>query len=159
MTLSPKQAGLKTLDAFADAHTVSHAAHRLQVLRGRCPEFKRDFVKRRPIIAVNALPTAKAPYPVTFAFNRACKLPYPLLIFQNRALLIQFWQGDQTRLLLMNPTIPARSAKAPYFARLRDGLPGSDFLQERVLQSAPIHEQVARLGIRPDQIDYLAFDH
>jgi hypothetical protein len=114
---------------------------------------------RGAALAVRTLPTSYAPYPVTYAFNRACSLPYPYLIFQNRCVLVQFMQGGHPRTLLMNPTIPARSQRTPFFARLSAGLPFADVLRDRVLASPPIPEQLAALGVNVEDIDYVAFDH
>jgi hypothetical protein len=96
---------------------------------------------------------------VTYAFNRACTLPYPYLLFQNRALVVQFRQRGATKILLMNPTIPDRSARAPFFADLARSMPFSKFVQRRFLESQPVHVQLERIGLRADDIDYVAFDH
>jgi hypothetical protein len=134
------------------------ASRRLAGIRALVPDFKKDFA-RGAVLAVRTLPTSRAPYPVTYAFGRACALPYPYLVFQNRCLLVQFLQAGHPRLLLMNPTIPERSQRTPFFARLAARLPFSDAIRDRFLVSPPIPTQLAALGVDVGDIDYVAFDH
>jgi hypothetical protein len=157
--LTPESVGLVHLDTWSDAYRAPNARKRLDAIRSIAPQFKRDFVRQRPAIAVRTLDVSKAPYPVTYAFNRACTLPYPYLLFQNRALVVQFEQRGATKTLLLNPTIPDRSARAPFFADLARTMPFSRFVQHRFLESPPVHVQLERIGLRADEIDYVAFDH
>lgn len=157
--LTPLQAGLKPLEIWADAYKLANAKQRLDRIRSIAPQFKRDFVAERPAIAVRTLKTSLAPYPVTYAFSRACKLPYPFLLFQNRCMVVQFYQGGAPKILLFNPTIPDRSAAAPFFARLAGKLPFEKVVRQYVMEAKPIPEQLLPLGIRAEDVDYVAFDH
>jgi hypothetical protein len=155
---SPADAGLVRLDGWTEAHVPGDPAKRLERIRALAPAFKQDFVRERPISAIRTLPVARAPYPVTYAFNRACSLPYPYLLFQNRALVIQFHQRGQLKTLLFNPTLPECSVTAPFFAQLAAGKP--EFAKRALARPAPpLPEQLQALGLRAEQIDYLAFDH
>lgn len=157
--LSPREAGLMPLDAFRAAHIPGNATRRLDAIRAVAPDFKKDFVRGRPVIAVRTMDVSLAPYPVTYAFNRACRLPYPYMFFQNRSLLIQFWVKDKPKLLLFNPTIPDRSEKAPFFWGISQALPFSQLIKEKLLVGRPIPEQLRSNGVAPEDIDYVAFDH
>ncbi len=159
MPISPQDAGLTPLEIWKECHLPTNAAQRLARVREIAPRFKAEFVKGRPALAVRTLPTSIAPYPVTFAFNRASKLRYPFLLFQNRAMLVQFYQNGVPKLLLFNPTIPDRSAAAPFFANLAGKLPFSDTIRNLLLESPPLPEQLRRIGVRPEDVDYVAFDH
>jgi glyoxylase-like metal-dependent hydrolase (beta-lactamase superfamily II) len=157
--LTPADAGLKPLDIWADCYRPANAKQRLDRIRSIAPRFKREFVQGQAALAVRTLPTSLAPYPVTYAFNRVCKLRYPYLVFQNRCVVVQFYQNGIPKILLFNPTIPARSAAAPFFARLAGKLPFEQTFRKLVMESKPVPEQLRLLGIRPDEVDYVAFDH
>mgnify|MGYP000328697944 CR=1 FL=1 len=159
MTMTARDAGLLPLDHFRDAHLpVSHSV-RLERLRSLAPQFKKEFVARKPVIAVRTLDVSMAPYQVSYAFNRACRLPYPFLVFQNRSLLVQFHQRGARKLLLLNPTIPLRSAEAPYFKDLQQKLPFAETIRDRLLLSTPVDLQLRNHGFTPQDVDYVAFDH
>ena len=157
--LRPEEVGLRALLEWSDAYRSTNARKRLEAIRSIAPAFKRDFVRSRSALAVRTLDVSKAPYPVTYAFNRACALPYPYLLFQNRALVVQFEQAGTPKLLLMNPTIPDRSARAPFFADLAKRMPFTDLIRERFLQSPPVDVQLRDHGLSTNDIDYVAFDH
>ena len=156
--LTPQDAGLTPLDIWKDAATPRNASLRLARIRDIAPVFKQQFVAGKPVIAVRTLPVSKAPYPITYAFNRTCKSRFKYLLFQNRALLIQFWQNGCAKTLLMNPTIPERSAAAPFFARLAGSLPFKDKITS-FLVNTPVIEQIGEYSYKPEDIDYVAFDH
>jgi hypothetical protein len=156
--LTPEEAGLTPLAIWKEAYEPRNAKQRLERIRGIAPRFKKQFTAGKPVIAVRTLPVSKAPYPTTYAFNRAHKTRFPFLLFQNRALLVQFWQNGEPKTLLMNPTIPERSATAPFFARLAGTMP----FKEKItgfLVGKPVAEQITEFAVRPEDIDYVAFDH
>ncbi len=159
MSLTPEQAGLKPLPIWQECHTTENATIRLERVRRVAPEFKKAFLKGKSALAVRSLPTSIAPYPVTYGFNRVCRLPYKFLLFSNKATLVQFLQNGEPKLLLFNPTIPERSAQAPFFANLSDKLPFAKTVRNLVLESPPLPDQLRRIGVEPETIDYVAFDH
>lgn len=159
MSLSLKQAGLTPLDIWQSCHNLDNPRIRLDRIKDTAKHFKQEFMKGQPVLSVRTLPTSIAPYPVTFAFNRACRLRYPFLLFHNKALLVQFLQNGVPKLLLMNPTIPERSAAAPFFRNLSEKLPFSNTVRHLLLESPPLPEQLQQLGIDVADIDYVAFDH
>ena len=158
--ITPQNAGLTRHDEWDDVAKAPGHAKRLERIRAIAPGFKKDFLQTGPAVAVRTLPVARAPYLVTYGFNRACSLPYPYLLFQNRAMVIQFRQRGALKTLLFNPTIPERSATAPFFAAVAKKLRAPKAVQRAIVkEGAPIPQQLESLGLRADQIDYLAFDH
>ncbi|MBS2028330.1 MAG: hypothetical protein JST54_10535 [Deltaproteobacteria bacterium] len=158
--ITPPAAGLTRHDDWDDVAKAPGHAKRLERIRALAPAFKQDFLKAGPAVAVRTLPVARAPYLVTYGFNRACSLPYPYLLFQNRAVVIQFRQRGQLKTLLFNPTIPERSATAPFFAAVQKKLRAPKAVERAIVKEGPpLPLQLEALGLRADQIDYLAFDH
>jgi hypothetical protein len=97
------------------------------------------------------------PYPTAFAFGRAARTPSPFVWLTHRMLVVQWHDGDRRRTLLWEPSDHVRGVYTPYFARLvrRNPLPQS--LLSTVHGTVTGHLQA--LGIDPDEVDYLAFDH
>ncbi|MEW5848455.1 MAG: hypothetical protein AB2A00_06550 [Myxococcota bacterium] len=158
MTLTAKDAGVAPLTMWRDVYRVENAARQLEAIRSLAPQFKKEFLASGPVVAVRSLRTSLAPYPVTYAFNRACSLPYPYMLFQNRALVVQFRQQGVVKTLLMNPTIPERSLQAPFFQQLYQRIPFVDAIYG-LLKPQSLPDQLRGVGIAPEQIDYVAFDH
>jgi hypothetical protein len=152
--------GLSRIDAFDEVHSTSNRALQLEKIRSLAPAFKANFKQAGPVQAVRTLPVARSPYPVNFAFNLACTLPYPYLLFHNRALLIQFKQRGVVRHLLLNPTLPEVSETAPFYKHVLSMMGPLDRFRDLLVRpSASLPNQLRALGIGPEQIDYVAFDH
>jgi hypothetical protein len=77
----------------------------------------------------------------------------------HRALLVQFLQGGAIKTLLFNPTDDVASRATPYFARMIRQV--GDYLAFNLLAKKfdSLEHQLAQLGVTPDTIDYVAFDH
>ena len=109
-------------------------------------------------VAVRTLPITTLPYPTRYAFQGAAASPAPFVTLTHRALLVQFRQGERTRTLLFNPTDVERSRKTPFFAKLEDRV-GSRVARMMATQFDPLEKQLEGLGLKPADIDYVAFDH
>jgi glyoxylase-like metal-dependent hydrolase (beta-lactamase superfamily II) len=112
------------------------------------------------VVSVRTLPTSAAPYPVRFAFNGATPAiaAAGLLMIQNRSLLVQVRTGDGVKNVLFNPTDGPANAATPFYVRLTGGTPA--FLRERFLPPPNrCVERLAALGLAPEDIDVIAFDH
>jgi glyoxylase-like metal-dependent hydrolase (beta-lactamase superfamily II) len=109
--------------------------------------------------AVRSFDTSLAPYPVRFAFNGATlTTPGGLLLLHNRSVLVQTVADGGLRNILFNPLDPLGAARAPFFERLAAASPA--FLRERYgARPTPILADLARLGLRAEDIDLIAFDH
>ncbi len=104
---------------------------------------------------------AQFPYPTAFAFGGAAASPIPYVVMTNRVNVVQFATEDSgVKTLLFNPTDVPRSAETPYFARLRArmGERLGTRLMERLKRPSAV-ERVVSLGLRPEDVDYIAFDH
>jgi hypothetical protein len=98
------------------------------------------------------------PYPVRFGLWRAALTPTPYLCITNRMLVVRWQDGDRTRTLLFEPSDYELGEYTPYFARVGARTP--DAVQERIVtRHGTVLEHLARLGIAPEDVDYLVFDH
>jgi glyoxylase-like metal-dependent hydrolase (beta-lactamase superfamily II) len=122
------------------------------------PDLKRDIVASGVPTGVTTCDLVTLPYPVEFGMWRAARSPAPFLWITNRMLVVQWDDPDGTpRTLLWEASDHERGEYTPYFARLKARNP----LPDAVL--APVHGTVLghlrALGIDPEDVDYLAFDH
>jgi hypothetical protein len=113
------------------------------------------------VVSVRTFDLTLLPYPTTFAFSGAASSPIPYVAMTNRVNLVQFATEDRgLKTLLFNPTDVPRSAETPFFAamRARMGEALSTRMMERWKRPSAVEHLVA-LGLRPEDVDYIAFDH
>jgi glyoxylase-like metal-dependent hydrolase (beta-lactamase superfamily II) len=151
----PGATPLLDLDA---AWAIGAAGPRLRAVRVAAERVRDRFAAGPRAVAVRTLPIVVAPYPTKYAFFGAALSPAPYILFTHRCLLVQFLQAGEPKTLLFNPTDVDGARATPYFARLAARVP-------RRLQAAiagelpPLTDQLARLGIRAEDVDYVAYDH
>lgn len=140
----------------ARQHTVAGPRHR--ALRDAAALFGDRLRESARVISVDTLPLTAFPYPTKRAFDGALRLPLPYVFLTHRALLVTFEVEGDTRRLLFNPTQWQASLAAPFFRRLVERF-GEAVAHKLRGDFPPLLDQLMRLGVTPDQIDLLAFDH
>jgi hypothetical protein len=149
---------LERLDLLDEAWRARGHGRRLAAIADVAPTLRRRLAGGPRAIAVRTLPRAKLPYPTRFAFQSAALSPAPYVTIFHRTLLVQFLQRGAVKTLLFNPTDVEAAKATPYIARVVARVP------ERLVPilSPPcpsLVEQLAALGVAPEDVDYLAFDH
>ena len=160
-----EQIGARPIPEFDGVHDVWPRGERLRAVRSAAAEYKKRFVQQGQVRAVRSVDVAGAPYPVKYAFDNAVSVPsLPLVTMINRMVVVQYddWNG-RPRTLVFEPTVPAGSAKAPFYAnleRLVDAVPGGRLASKAILKyfNEP-GEALAKVGLRPEDVDFLTFDH
>jgi hypothetical protein len=154
-TVPPGAAPVLDLDA---AWSVGAVGPRLRAVRVAAERVRDRFASGPRALAVRTLPVVTAPYPTRYAFWGAALSPAPYVVFTHRCLLVQFLQAGETRTLLFNPTDVAGARSTPFFARAAEHVPQR---LQRVIahEFEPLTEQLARLGVGPEDVDYVAYDH
>jgi glyoxylase-like metal-dependent hydrolase (beta-lactamase superfamily II) len=150
--------GTAPLIDFDAAWAVGSSGPRLRAVRVAAERVRDRFAAGPRAVAVRTLPLALAPYATKYAFFGAALSPAPYVVFTHRCLVVQFLQAGELKTLLFNPTDVAGARTAPYFARLAARVPRR--LQAVIAREhEPLTDQLARLGIGPDDVDYVAYDH
>jgi hypothetical protein len=140
------------------AWAVGAAGPRLRAVRVAAERVRDRFAAGPRAVAVRTLPIIVSPYPAKYAFWGAALSPAPYIVFTHRCLLVQFLQAGELKTLLFNPTDVPGARSAPYFARLAERVPQR--LQNIIAHEfEPLVEQLARLGIGAEDVDYVAYDH
>lgn len=152
--VTPEFEAVPDMDA---AWKVDGAASRLAAVRKGAQALRERFASEPPVIAVRTFELLTLAYPVRFGFWGAARVPMPYVLVRHRAVLVQFQQEGELRNLLFNPTEVAQVSRVPYLEQHRErrGVLGRMALQ--------VHEalepQLRRIGVTPEDIDYVAFDH
>ncbi|MDY7232495.1 hypothetical protein [Hyalangium rubrum] len=139
------------------AWSVEGSASRLAAVRKGAQALRERFASERPVLGVRSFELLTMAYPARFGFWGAARLPIPYVLVRHRAVLVQFRQDGELRNLLFNPTDVSQVSRAPYLAQQRErkAVLGRMFL--RVHES--LEPQLRRIGVTPEDIDYVAFDH
>lgn len=102
----------------------------------------------------------RVPYPTRYglrnAFSREKYVEY--LMLTNRIFVVQFDTPEGMKTMLVSPSDHERNGETPYFRRVQDSSP--QFVQNMIVKrytDAP--SVVASLGLKPEDIDYITYDH
>src|SRR5215204_6126077 len=158
---SPEKVGLKPFHEFDEANATWPRGDRPAAIRGAAAEFRSRFATpENRVRGIRTVDIASAGYPLKFAFGGAAKAPNPFINIINRLQIVQFedFNGD-LKTLAYEPTVPEGPAEAPYYAQQIEKL--GDFLSYKVLATIWNHpdEALVKSGLRPEDVDYISFDH
>lgn len=151
--------GIHTLDRVHTDITESGPGAALRTARSAAADFRREFAATGTPAHVSTHDLVTLPYPTKFGLWRAPASPVPFLFITNRMVVIRWRDSDGTpRTLLWEPSDVELDSNTPYFATLRDATPGA--VQNQIVREHTTAQQaLAQAGIRPEDVDYLAFDH
>jgi hypothetical protein len=157
---SPQTAGIRPFHDFEDANATWPRGARLDAIRAAAGEFRRRFKEQGQVAAVRTVDLVTAGYPAKFAFGGAAIGVNPYINITNRLVVVQFHDFEgELRTLVWEPTVPEGSIEAPFYAQLAERY--GEFLSKNVLSKEfhTVAEALAICGIRPDEVDYVSFDH
>jgi len=154
-TLPSDLVRLSELDA---AWLVRGAGARLDAVRRGARRLRDRILAGGVARCVRTVDIATFPYPTRYGFQGVAASPAPYLFMRNRMQLVQVDAGGRTLTILVNPTDSARSAAAPFFARMLEKYGAvAHKLLARFHSTVPA--ALARWGVSPEAIDYVTFDH
>jgi hypothetical protein len=158
---APLPAHARRLHEVDDVWRAPSAGERLDHARVAGKRLRERLVESGRVTAVRTFDNSQLPYPTRFAFAGAALSPLPYVVMTNRMNVVQFQTEDGApKTLLFNPTDVERSSKTPYFAELRARM--GDFVGTRLeaaLRQPSATQHLASIGLRPEDVDYVAFDH
>lgn len=142
-----------------DAWRARSAGERFDQVRLAAPRLKAKIAESGRVACVRTLEIADLPYPTSFAFAGAARSPVPYIVMTNRMNVVQFDSADGPKTLLFNPTDAERSAETPFFRDLRRAMGPLEGPMLSAIKRPTPAEHVASLGLSPEDVDYIAFDH
>ncbi|MFO0695544.1 MAG: hypothetical protein U0230_18430 [Polyangiales bacterium] len=169
---------IRPVKAFEGARDSSVPLTRLEEVRRRARLFREEMLGESQALFYKTCELVRVPYPVRYAFaNVYTQLPIasPVLHIVNRLYVVQFKSSAGVKTLLFSPSDVMANAETRFFKRLGAGelarMPGKvgELSPGGILktaaqvlvapQSKTVVEWVESLGLRPEQIDYISYDH
>lgn len=150
------------IDAFDPPTLGRPPLEELRELPDRADAFRELLRASGSVDALYSRPLVTLPYLRRYGLYEACSVPVPYVWFCNRVFVVRWTDaGGASRTLLAEPTDHERGDATPFFAdakrRIRRLGP---WLESRMVERhAALLEVLAALGIAPEEVDYLSFDH
>lgn len=150
---------LRKITTLQEARGVSSAGPRLDAMRLAAEKLRGELLDGDAAVCVRTLPLTTLMYPSRYAFWGAALSPAPFVQLTHRCLLVQARTDEGVKTLLWNPTDYVAARKTPFFAQLIQMT--GEWIAEHLLATSygTVVEHLGKLGVRPEQIDYVAFDH
>lgn len=148
------------IDTLSDLSEVAGGpGTRLKAVRAEAEAFRRELPTSGTPTSVVTCDLVTLPYPTRFGLYRASRAIAPFLSITNRMLVIRWTDTDgRARVLLFEPSDYELGRYTPYFDDLGQKTP--DVVQRQVVtEHGTVLDHLRRLGIRPEDVDYLMFDH
>lgn len=144
-----------------DAWRTSSPGARVRALREAAPRARDALLDSGSVAAVTTRKLQAFPYPSLYAFSGGTLSPAPYVVMTNRMQVVQFDEAGVRKTLLFNPSDLERDRAALFYANLARSMGAAQKPLERLMlpQHATVPEVLAQLGLRPESIDYLAYDH
>ncbi|WP_432187519.1 hypothetical protein [Streptomyces sp. Tue6028] len=131
----------------------------LRQIREQAMAFRKEFPTTGVPASVVTCDLVTLPYPTRFGLFRASRSIAPFLSITNRMLVIRWVDSaHRQQTLLFEPSDHEHGRYTPYFDNLSRRTPG--FIERRVvIEHGTVLGHLKQLGIAPEEVDYLLFDH
>lgn len=146
---------------FAGARDHATPIDRLRHVRRSARAFREEMLSGSKARFFKSCNLVKVPYPTKYGLRDACSLPTPYIHILNRLFIVQFETPHGVKTLLAEPLDRLGNAETPFFKRLGQPLGGADGKIPSMVWPAlgEVTEILASLGIRPEDVDYITYDH
>lgn len=133
----------------------------LRRIRAQAPEFKEWFRATGVLAGVATRNLVTLPYPRQFALWEACTARTKFVWMTNRMFVVRWEEDGRLKTLVAEPSDYDLGIDTPYLRHAIDRLPMSEERALKLLfvRHPRVTEHLAVLGISPNDVDYLVFDH
>jgi hypothetical protein len=146
---------------FDNARRDPHPQARLRECRAAALAFRERMLSMPRVRFYRSMDLVRVPYPTRYGLLNATTVPTPFMHIFNRLFIVQFQTGEGLKTLLFSPSDIDGNRETPFFkdlsARAGKLAPVVDRFLAPIVQT--VEEALARAGIRPEQVDYLSYDH
>jgi hypothetical protein len=155
----PSVAVGEPIEVFREADAEPQRGRQLSLIRSSVPRFREWFRASGTPDQISTYDLISLPYPTKFGLFRAGLSPAPYLTITNRMLVIRWTNAEGARMtLLFEPSDHELGENTPYFAALASKLP-APARSIAVTAHGTVLGHLAAAGIRPEEVDYIVFDH
>jgi hypothetical protein len=162
MTTTSLPTGFTSIDEHLPFPTLDETpAAGLRRVKEEAPRFREWFRETGTLTGVATRGLVTLPYPKLFAFGEACTARTKFVWMTNRMFVVQWQEDGRTRTLVAEPSDYDLGIDTPYLRKAIDHLPMSEERALKLLfvRHPRVTEHLATLGIAPEDVDYLVFDH
>lgn len=157
-------AGFVPIERFEGARASLCPKRRLEEVRARARRFREEMLAQAPVPYYRSFELVRVPYPVRYGLLNACTARMPYMHIVNRMFVVQFRSGGGgggVKTLLMSPSDVHANQATPFFARLSRKFGPFKEIGMRLMGPilGTVEEGLARTGLRPEQVDYISYDH
>jgi hypothetical protein len=162
MMTMPYPAGMRALTDFNGARDAAAPQDRLREVRHRALALRERMLSEPEVLCWRSFDLIRAPYPTYYAYSGVFAdrgFKFPLVHLLNRIFVVQYLDHEGVRrTLLMSPTDHDANRETPFFKRLAERAPA--WVQPIVApQYNTVETVLATCGLRPQDIDYISYDH
>lgn len=152
---------LHEIDHFDGARDHASPNRRVREVRARAERFREEMLANDTVEYFKSVELVRVPYPTKFAFLHAAKVPTPYIHICNRLFVVQFQSSEGLKTLLVSPSDPDGNAETPFFKRLSNSMGRLEKYGRRLIApiSTTVEEALADIGIAPEEVDYVTYDH
>ncbi len=144
---------------FDGARDATGPADRLIEVRRRATEFRKRMLTESDVIFYRSINLITVPFPVKYGLRDAAVSISPFLSIFNRLFVVQYNTSDGLKTLLFSPSDIDANEKTPFFQTLLD-TPFRPIIEPLLVPfRRSVEEALALTGIKPDQVDYISYDH
>lgn len=149
------------IEAFTPVTLDEPPARALARVPDETAAFREWFVQQGQVDALVSRSLVTLPYPRSYALWEACSAPVPYVWMTNRVMVVRWREGDRTVTLLAEPSDYELGIETPYLQTSVERLP---LRKDRAVdwffrRHGTVTDHLADLGIAPEDVDYLVFDH
>ncbi|MBX7259873.1 MAG: hypothetical protein K1Y02_26190 [Candidatus Hydrogenedentes bacterium] len=146
---------------FCGARDHTAPQDRLKAIVEACKPFRDELMSGDPVPYYQSFDLIRAPYPRRYALKDACTIPIPFVHILNRMFVVQFRSQTGLKTMLVSPSDYRRNAETPFFKHLTESFGAFRTQLEPLMapELGTVETWLAQVGIRPEQIDYITYDH
>lgn len=152
---------LSPITDFVGTRQATRPSDRLEAVRRAATVFRERMASGKKVRFFQSLALQKAPYPTRYGLLGVQTVPTPFLHIVNSLFVVQIEHRGAVRTLLLSPTDIDSAKTTPFFARLTKTMGPLAGVGEKVIapRLATVEERLAELGIAPEAVDYISYDH
>lgn len=150
---------LQAIPDFDGARDSLGPAHRLAVVRQRAVAFRERMLKESDVVFYRSINLITVPYPVKYGLRDAAISISPFISILNRLFVVQYNTEAGLKTLLFSPSDAEVGEKTPFFDTLLNTVLRPVLEPLLVPFRRSVQEALALTGIKPEQVDYISYDH
>jgi glyoxylase-like metal-dependent hydrolase (beta-lactamase superfamily II) len=152
---------IRKLSHFTGARDAARPLDRITNVREGAKKLRTQMLGESKVLFYKSCSLVQVPYPTKYGFLNAWTRPFPYLHITNRLFVVQFKTAQGVKTLLVSPSDVEANRETPFFKKLEAGFgPLKDVLGRMMApRLGTVEGYVAQLGLRPEDIDYITYDH